>query len=60
MKRSFNIIAPYPNSITLGPFEISFLPVSHSIPESSGLIIQYRALVKFFILETSSLIKHQF
>ena len=35
-----NIIAPYPNSITLGPFEISFLPVSHSIPESSGLIIQ--------------------
>ena len=37
------IIAPYPNSIKLGPFEISFLPVSHSIPESSGLIISTSA-----------------
>ena len=37
------IISPYPNSIQLGPFNISFLPVSHSIPESSGLVIQTSA-----------------
>ncbi len=34
-----NIVAPYPEQVELGPFKVSFLPVSHSIPESSGLII---------------------
>ncbi|MDA5094099.1 ribonuclease J [Aliiroseovarius sp. KMU-50] len=29
----------YPQVIDAGPFKISFLPLSHSIPESSGLII---------------------
>ena len=32
-------ISIYPQSVELGPFSVSFLPVSHSIPESSGLII---------------------
>lgn len=33
------IVKPRPEVIELGPFKIQFLPISHSIPESSGLII---------------------
>ena len=33
-------ISIYPQCVELGPFSVSFLPVSHSIPESSGLIIK--------------------
>ena len=33
-------ISIYPKCIEVGPFSISFVPVSHSIPESSGLIIE--------------------
>ena len=33
------VAQPYPEFIELGPFRIAFLPVSHSIPEASGLII---------------------
>ena len=33
------IAEPWPESLQAGPFELSFLPVSHSIPESSGLVI---------------------
>ncbi len=33
------VVAPYPVTTKAGPFEVSFLPVAHSIPESSGLII---------------------
>ena len=29
----------WPEKITAGPFEVSFVPVSHSIPESSALMI---------------------
>ena len=29
----------WPEKITVGPFEVSFVPVSHSIPESSALLI---------------------
>ncbi|UWP94287.1 ribonuclease J [Aliiroseovarius crassostreae] len=29
----------YPQVIEAGPFKVSFLPLSHSIPESSGLVI---------------------
>ncbi len=29
----------YPAVIQAGPFKVSFLPISHSIPESSGLLI---------------------
>jgi ribonuclease J len=32
-------VAPWPTSTKVGPFTVSFLPVSHSIPESSGLVI---------------------
>ncbi len=31
--------SPWPEQIKAGPFTIGFLPVSHSIPESAGLII---------------------
>ncbi len=30
---------PWPDTIRTGPFEVGFLPVSHSIPESSSLVI---------------------
>ncbi len=30
----------WPEKITVGPFEVSFVPVSHSIPESSALVIE--------------------
>lgn len=32
-------VSPFPESVKAGPFEVSFLPISHSIPESSGLVI---------------------
>lgn len=34
-----NEVAAYPATVMAGPFTVSFLPVSHSIPESSGLVI---------------------
>ena len=34
-----HIVAPWPATIEAGPFRVGFLPVSHSIPESSGLVI---------------------
>jgi len=34
-----NTVSAYPETISAGPFTVSFLPVSHSIPESSGLVI---------------------
>lgn len=33
------IAAAWPATIEAGPFRVGFLPVSHSIPESSGLVI---------------------
>ena len=33
------VVEPWPARIAAGPFTVSFLPVSHSIPESSGLVI---------------------
>ncbi len=32
-------VSPYPETVTAGPFRVSYLPVSHSIPESAGLMI---------------------
>ncbi|MEE4188978.1 MAG: ribonuclease J [Roseobacter sp.] len=32
-------VSAYPQQITAGPFKVSFLPISHSIPESSALVI---------------------
>ncbi len=36
---TIRVAAPWPETIETGPFKVSFLPVSHSIPESSGLVI---------------------
>ena len=33
------VMAAWPDSVKLGPFTVGFLPISHSIPESSGLVI---------------------
>jgi ribonuclease J len=33
------IASAWPEQITAGPFTVSFLPISHSIPESSALVI---------------------
>ncbi|MGR3434107.1 MAG: ribonuclease J [Shimia sp.] len=32
--------SPYPERIQAGPMSVSFVPVSHSIPESAGLLIE--------------------
>ncbi len=32
-------VAPWPATTTVGPFKVGFLPMSHSIPESSSLVI---------------------
>lgn len=34
-----NTVSPWPHMVEAGPFNVSFLPVSHSIPESAGLVI---------------------
>jgi ribonuclease J len=33
------VMAGWPDTVKLGPFKVGFLPISHSIPESSGLVI---------------------
>jgi ribonuclease J len=32
-------VEAYPETVEAGPFRVAFLPVSHSIPESAGLVI---------------------
>lgn len=32
-------VGAYPEAIEAGPFQVAFLPVSHSIPEAAGLVI---------------------
>lgn len=32
-------VSPWPEIVTAGPFKVGFLPMSHSIPESSALVI---------------------
>jgi ribonuclease J len=34
-----HIVGPWPETVTAGPFKVGFLPISHSIPESAGLVI---------------------
>ena len=34
-----HIVSAWPTMIDAGPFKVSFLPISHSIPESSALVI---------------------
>lgn len=36
-------VSRYPDAVETGPFKVSFVPVSHSIPESSGLLIETQA-----------------
>ncbi len=33
------VVGPYPEVINCGPFKVSYVPISHSIPESAGLVI---------------------
>lgn len=37
--KAVRTVSPWPETVKAGPFEIGFLPISHSIPESSGLVI---------------------
>ena len=32
-------LSPWPETVDAGPFTVGFVPISHSIPESSGLVI---------------------
>ncbi|WP_296417272.1 ribonuclease J [Pseudooctadecabacter sp.] len=32
-------VQPWPETVKAGPFTVGFVPISHSIPESSGLVI---------------------
>lgn len=34
------VARPFPEAVEAGPFRVAFLPVSHSIPESSALVIE--------------------
>ncbi len=34
-----NVVEPWPATVNAGPFKVGFVPISHSIPESSGLVI---------------------
>lgn len=36
---AIKLVSAYPQVIEAGPFKVSFLPISHSIPESSALVI---------------------
>ncbi|MFN4173328.1 MAG: ribonuclease J [Pseudorhodobacter sp.] len=38
-KEAINIVAPRPETVQAGPFDVQFVPVSHSVPESSALVI---------------------
>jgi len=36
---AINTVPPFPEMTRVGPFNVGFVPISHSIPESSGLVI---------------------
>ncbi len=38
-ERVVSTIEAWPEAVEKGPFKVGFLPISHSIPESSGLVI---------------------
>ena len=40
---TIKIVEPRPETVKAGPFDVQFLPVSHSIPEASGLLIDCAA-----------------
>ena len=37
--KAIRTMEPWPKTVDLGPFTVGFVPISHSIPESSGLVI---------------------
>lgn len=37
--KSVKVVGPWPETVKAGPFEVGFVPISHSIPESAGLVI---------------------
>ena len=37
--KAVTTVSPWPEVVKAGPFSVGFLPISHSIPESSGLVI---------------------
>ncbi|MGR3503749.1 ribonuclease J [Pseudaestuariivita sp.] len=39
-REAVTTVSAYPETVKAGPFEVSFVPVSHSIPESSALLIE--------------------
>jgi ribonuclease J len=40
---ALHVVGGWPDTVTVGPFVVGFLPVSHSIPESAGLVIDTAA-----------------
>jgi len=38
-EKAVRTVSPWPESVEAGPFTVGFAPISHSIPESSGLVI---------------------
>ena len=36
---ALRIVGSYPDQVDAGPFKVYFVPISHSIPESAGLVI---------------------
>lgn len=38
-EKAVTIVQPWPKVTEAGPFKVGFVPISHSIPESSGLVI---------------------
>ncbi len=38
-ERAVQTVSPWPEVTEAGPFKVGFIPISHSIPESSGLVI---------------------
>ncbi|MBW7922761.1 MAG: ribonuclease J [Rubellimicrobium sp.] len=36
---ALNVVGKWPEMVEAGPFRVGFVPISHSIPESSGLVI---------------------
>ncbi len=37
--RKIKTVSAWPETVTAGPFTVGFVPLSHSIPESAGLVI---------------------
>ncbi|MFX0545675.1 ribonuclease J [Roseovarius sp. S1116L3] len=38
-EKSVKVVQPWPETVKRGPFTVGFVPISHSIPESSALVI---------------------